>query len=79
MGGKSLISYHLTEIQCCKLITNATSSFCIVYLWVNYSTVLRKPTETEKRLKPPLLFAVGKAVLPSLTSGGKCWLHKSFD
>lgn len=70
MGGKSLVSYHLTEIQCCKLITNPISPFCIlhgIYLCVNYSTVLRKPTEIEKRLKGPLLFGVGKAVLSSPT------------
>lgn len=63
MGDKSLVSYRLTEIQCCKLITNAISPFCIVYgnyLWVNYSAVLMKPSETEKRLKGPLLLAVGK-------------------
>lgn len=81
-GNKSLVLYHLTEIQCCKFIAKAISLYCIVYgiyLWVNYSIVLRKLTETEKRLKRLLLFAVAKGVLSSATSGGKCWIKKSFD
>lgn len=41
--GKNLVSYHLTEAQCCELITNMISLICrvyCVYLCISYSTVL---------------------------------------